>query len=262
MALPELPRDWTATRQALHQAAQIVGAVRAAVAPPQPNYLHLGLQVIPGRLTTGPLGAVGEWQLDLTSQTLRWYQAFKTPIALPVRGMTQRALANTVRELAAHAGYHLALDETRLSGDTPLEPDAAAAVAYGDALTALHTILEQVRASLPGPKTPLVVWPHGFDLSFLWFATGVESEEAPHMSFGFSPASEGLERPYLYAYAHPIPPGLTDLPLPAPARWHTVGWTGVVLPYDDVAPRQDAPEAIADIVRAVHAQVSPLLKSS
>lgn len=256
MALPDLTHNWPTTRHALHQAAQLLGAIRAAVAPPQINYLHLGLRVLPGRLTTGSLGAIGEWQLNLRTQTLHWYPLDREPVTLPTRGVTQRTLTDTAINVLAHAGYRLDLDRARLGGEDSLEPNPATAAAYGDALTAIFSLFERLRATLPGAKTPLVVWPHGFDLSFLWFRKQVGTEEAPHLSFGFSPASAGLDRPYFYAYAHPVPPGLTDAPLPEPARWHTAGWTGVVLPYDDVAPREDAEAAILGILREVFEQMS------
>ena len=262
MALPDLTQDWTSTRKALHQAAQILGAVRAAVAPPQINYLHLGLKVLPGRLSTGQLPALGEWHLNLRTQTLHWYPLKQEPVALPVRGHSQRALTDTVLKVLARAGHTINLDRSRLGGETPLEPNPTTAAAYGDALTAIFEVFERLRGALPGAKTPLLVWPHGFDLSFLWFPRRIESEEQPHMSFGFSPASEGLERPYFYAYAHPIPPDLTALPLPEPARWHTSGWTGIMLPYDEVAPREDAEAVVAAALRNVFEQVSPQLGGS
>lgn len=262
MPLPDLNPDWTSTRQALHGVARVLGAIRAAVAPPQVNWLHLALRVLPGRLSTGQLAALGEWHFDLRTQTLHWYPISQEPVAVSTRGLTQRTLTDTVLKLLAHDGSRLDLDRSRLGGETPLEPNPTTAAAYGDALTAIFEIFERVRAGLPGAKTPLVVWPHGFDLSFLWFPRAVESEEHPHMGFGFSPASEGLERPYFYAYPYPIPPDLTALPLPEPARWHTAGWTGLVLPYDEIAPREDADEVIASTLRGVFEQVSPLLGGS
>lgn len=262
MALPDLSHEWPATRQALHEAAQILGAIRAAVAPTQINYLNLGLRVLPGHLTTGPLGSVGEWQLDLRTQTLRWFPLHQRAIDLSARGVTQRVLTDIVVHLLAQAGHRITLNRARLDSETPMQPNPATATAYGDALTTIFTVFERLRASLPGAKTPLVVWPHGFDLSFLWFARRVASEEHPHLSFGFSPASAGLDRPYFYAYAHPMPPTLVDAPLPEPARWHTAGWTGVVLPYDDLAPREDAEAAVLGILRAVFDQMSSQLRTS
>ncbi|NLE52062.1 MAG: hypothetical protein GX613_11715 [Chloroflexi bacterium] len=260
MALPDLSHEWPATKQALHQPAQILGAIRAAVAPPQINYLHLGLRVLPGRLTTGPLAALGEWQLDLRTQTLRWFPLSGRTMALSTQNTTQRALTETVVKVLAHTGHNVTLDRARLGGDTPLKPNPTTAAAYGDALTAVFTLYERLRAALPGVKTPLVVWPHGFDLSFLWFPRQIESEESAHLSFGFSPGSAGLDRPYFYAYAHPIPAGLTATPLPEPARWHKAAWTGMVLPYDEVAPREDAQAAIMDILRAVFEQMASQLR--
>ena len=91
--------------------AQILGAIRAAVAPPQINYLHLGLRVLPGRLTTGPLAALGEWQLDLRTQTLRWFPLSGRTMALSTQNTTQRALTETVVKVLRQHGvpheYHL-----------------------------------------------------------------------------------------------------------------------------------------------------------
>ncbi len=46
MTLPAL-LNWDTTRTTLHQAAQVIGAVRAGVAAPEPNWAHLGLRVAP-----------------------------------------------------------------------------------------------------------------------------------------------------------------------------------------------------------------------
>ncbi len=65
MGLPALT-DWDATRRALHQAAQVVGAVRQTLCEPLPNNAHLGLFVSKKGLTTGRLGFFnGPIQLDL-----------------------------------------------------------------------------------------------------------------------------------------------------------------------------------------------------
>jgi hypothetical protein len=90
--------------------------------------------------------------------------------------------------------------------------------------------------------TPLVVWPHGFDLSFLWFrGNDLDEHSQPHMNFGFSPGSEGFPRPYLYSYAWPALSDLTSRPLLAPARWFNGSWKGAVVDYDSLT--DDKPEA-------------------
>ena len=227
MPLPDLNPDWTSTRQALHEVARVLGAIRAAVAPPQVNWLHLALRVLPGRLSTGQLAALGEWHFDLRTQTLHWYPISQEPVAVSTRGLTQRTLTDTVLKLLAHDGAGSTWTARGSAGRLRSSRTRTAA-AYGDALTAIFEVFERLRAGLPGAKTPLVVWPHGFDLSFLWFPRAVRSEEHPH-GLRLLPASEGLERPT----STPIPTrsarpdGATA---PRAARWHTAGWTGLVLP--------------------------------
>jgi hypothetical protein len=71
------------------------------------------------------------------------------------------------------------------------------------------------------------------------------------MNFGFSPGSTGFPRPYLYAYAWPLPDELTSRPLPAPARWFIGSWKGVVVDYDNLT--NDYPEAqVEELAREIY----------
>ena len=70
MSLPVL-QDWDETRRALHQVAQVMGVVRREVATPQPNWVHLGLQVTKQGWTTGEL-PIGELVLDASVATLTY----------------------------------------------------------------------------------------------------------------------------------------------------------------------------------------------
>ena len=107
--------------------------------------------------------------------------------------------------------------------------------------------------------SPVVVWPHHFDLSFLWFATTEATEKAPHLNFGFAPFSDGLPRPYFYAYAWPIPPGLLDVKLPPLAQWHTEGWTGVMIPYDSLHGMTGTSQVIEGLQTQIFQAIAPLL---
>ena len=98
-----------------------------------------------------------------------------------------------------------------LTGDAPLAVDAPTSAAYGEALYRVFTAVARFRARLAGPQTPIVVWPEHFDLSTLWFPTGDRSDSAPQMNFGFAPFDSSYPRPYLYAYAYPMPEGFEQL---------------------------------------------------
>ena len=173
---------------------------------------------------------------------------------------SQTSLADAVEKSLTDLGHPTTLKRDKITGNAIFTMDADAAADYARVLFLLHETFLSFRESLPGEKSRLVVWPHGSDLSFLWFASEVTSEEAPHMAFGFSPYSAGLERPYLYTYAHPVPDGLTDLALPDQTSWHTAGWTGTITRYDALLAQPDPVNTIENLLRQLFTQVSPLLR--
>lgn len=258
-SLPPIPAGWAATRSALHRAAQVIGAVRAGVAEPEPNWTHLGLRAIPTGLTSGELPGVGELALHFADLSIHYVPPEGDPVRIALDGHTQPALLAAVEQALKAAGHPVTPKRDKIGGEEPLAGDSSVAATYAVALHSLFRVLEQVRASLPGQTSRVVVWPHGFDAAFLWFATDEATEDAPHMAFGFSPYSAGLERPYLYSYAYPRPDGLTDTALPAPARWHTNGWTGALIPYDSLVGGAAPGTTLPGLLREIHARIAPLL---
>ncbi len=259
MTLPAL-LNWDTTRTTLHQAAQVIGAVRAGVAAPEPNWAHLGLRVAPEGLTTGVLPAVGELVLDFRMLTILYKPTTQDRVNFALAEHSQVSLANAIETTLIGLGHPTVLKRDKITSDTNFNMDEETAADYARVLFLLYEIYRSFRESLPGEKSRLVVWPHGFDLSFLWFATKAISEQSPHMAFGFSPYSAGLERPYLYTYAYPTPDGLTDIELPVNTKWHTKGWTGTVTGYDTLISEPDPVPMIENILRQLFTRVSPLLR--
>jgi hypothetical protein len=258
MTLPLLA-NWDSTRQALHQAAQIAGAVRGTLVPPQPNNAHLPLFVTPDGLTTGDLHGEGLIDLDFRQRALVYTCPAGTVTSLPLAGHTQVTLTDALLAAMQATGHPAAPKREKLTGTTALDADARLAADYADALYSIYSATARYRARLLGAMSPLVVWPHGFDLSFLWFARGFEERSDPHLNVGFSPGSPGLPRPYVYIYAYPAPPDMFDVQLPASARWNREPWTGIVIDYDQLA-AQDEPEMRLEAdLRAIYAAFAPLL---
>jgi hypothetical protein len=257
MRLPALAH-WETTRDGLHQASQVLKQVRLLVADPLPHSLHYSLQVVPQGISTGVLPSGGELALDFQRSAVS-YRRDGSAAEIPLAGHSLASLAPAVSEMLRQAGIELSLPYEKLNEAALFQIDPALAADYAHVLYSVFTATARFRARLLGSLSPIVIWPHHFDLSFLWFATQEASEQAPHMNFGFAPFSPGLERPYLYAYAWPIPSGLLDLKLPAPGYWHTTGWTGVVIPYDEIAKSSDPEGIIEDLQYTIFKKVSPLL---
>jgi Family of unknown function (DUF5996) len=281
MNFPQLT-DWVSSGHRLHQAAQLVGAVRLLVRDPVPNYLELGLRAEPTGLSTERLPSGGELRLDFGRAAMVCISKDGQAMAVPLDGHTQATLLEATLStlsaqgqplVAARAGAYTAAftdalkarghslsGSLQVTGTEPLEVNRAVSADYGQVLDRVYTATSRWRSRLSGFVTPLVVWPEHFDLSTLWFATPDSSEQAPHMNYGFAPFDAEFTEPYLYAYAHPMPEEFGALPLPAPARWHTAGWQGVVVHYEDLARAEDPEGLIEFTFEAIHAVLAPTLK--
>jgi hypothetical protein len=278
---------WEQSAHSLHQAAQLLGAIRILVRDPVPNSLELAMRIEPHGLSTEILPAGGEVLLDFQRAAMVYTPGVSEPVTIPLADHSQASLFETLLVAMAAQGdmlvprsdermsYTQALlmalearghrfkpQPGELTNDAPLTIDPRVSAEYIEALYRIFTATARFRARLIGSMTPIVVWPEHFDLSFLWFATERVSDEFPHMNFGFAPFDAETERPYLYAYAYPMPDGFERLPLPALAHWHTVGWKGVQVPYDKLVPVDDPEAEIESICEAVYELLSSSLVGS
>jgi len=284
MTLPPLT-DWMETALGLHRAALLLGVVQRLTQPPQQAYLELGLRLIPAGLSAGELPGGGRLLLDLAGGRLLLTAPGTPERAFPLAGRSQAGLfeelfatlaegalasrlppGDTLFErvaagAAARGGRYKPLQAESLLDPAPIRLDPQAAQAYALALQAAFTGLACFRAGLLGLQTPLVVWPEHFDLATLWFLGERVDESQPHLSFGFAPYSPGIEEAYFYAYAHPYPESYDTPALPEGARWHTQGWTGMVLPYNTLATRPDPVQAIEAAFSHTYASLLPLIAS-
>lgn len=277
MTLPSLTH-WEETAQSLHQVTVLMGAIRRLLLPHVPNYLELALQIKPAGLSTGQLPNGAEVSLDMSQAALVFQPSTGDAISISLIGHSQTSLFETLLAAFAAQGQALALKTAEYPSlteaflaalkakghrpislsETPLKVRPELAADYAKVLYRIFTAIARFRARLAGPMTPIVIWPEHFDLSFLWFATENATETGPHLNFGFAPYSPGIERPYLYSYAHPLPANFGSPQLPPLATWHTSGWTGVAVPYDELVKVAD-PEAV---IEATFAQVYQALLPS
>jgi hypothetical protein len=72
------------------------------------------------------------------------------------------------------------------------------------------------------------------------------------MNFGFSTGDDGIPDPYFYITAYPLPTGLVKTKLPPEASWHTLGWTGAVLPYAVLTNAEQPEQKLLGFLQHVH----------
>lgn len=226
--------DWEATRDALHQAAQVLNAIKVPATDRQPNALHHSLTPDAAALKTGKLNFGGELRLDFLASggTAITFSGEESGFSVPVAGHTQKSLLQAVLDALANLGHSVSPRLDAIEHDTPLQLDSNLVGNYAVTLDSIYDEMARFRGHLLGTMTPIVVWPHHFDMAFLYFLSGHDEHSDPHINFGFSPQSPGFPRPYFYVYRYPMPEGLLGTSLPEVARWHTEGWTGVVIDYD------------------------------
>lgn len=255
--LPPLIRA-DSTRDALHRAAQVLANFQKAFIPALPNALHLSLLVRHDGLTTRPL-SFGTLALDFTSGEVVCVMRNKET-RFVVNGQSPRTLRDTLLDHLAASGVRGIESVKPSEDDAPLHFDSAVGGEYATALWTIYTSIARVRGDWLGAVTPMVVWPHGFDLSTLYFPGNTPDEHAqPHINIGFSPTSAGFPRPYLYAYVSPMPEGATLIPLPSLARWTTDSWTGVVIDYDALRATDHPVAALEDTLRTVFTRLLGLM---
>ncbi len=273
---------WTQTARGLHQAAQILGAIRLLTREPVENYLELALRVEKIGVSSENLPSGGSLKLDFQEGTMLVISPSGQVESMTISGRTQAGLLEVLLEtlhrqgqplveaidgsfesafLAALKAKHHKLDGSlQVSNTDPMQIDTKLSATYGMALWRTFGAISRWRSRLTGFVTPAVVWSEHFDLSTLWFAGEKHDENAPHMNFGFAPFDAEFDQPYLYAYAYPMPEGFEQLPLATGAQWHTQGWKGMVMPYG-VLEASDDPEAlIENALEVVFHSLAPSLK--
>jgi len=260
--LPLPLAQWQETRDTLHAYSRILGKIRQALSPPQEHWWHASLLPSEGGLSTGPMpmdngSSSCSLTLDLDRHAVL-IAGQESSQTILLTGQSVNSLAGSILGALDVWGVQPAIDLSLFADETPLGYNPDHAQRYNQILQRLAEIWRGFQSELPGKVSPVQLWPHHFDLSLVWFSgrtvPGVDPNDVENaqeqMAFGFSTGDEGISDPYIYITAYPFPTGLTATPLPAPACWHTSGWQGALIPYNELAQRSDAVDRLREILRA------------
>ena len=256
MTLPSLT-DWEVTREALHQAALVLSPIKKlGVDPDEKFFHHVALHVAPEGLTTGTT-ASGGLLLNFMAGTVSYIPLKGQSLSISLAGHTQISLMDAILKTMEQSGMKIEPDRGKINHDSPLHIDLHQASDYASVLNTVYRALSVFHGSLSGDRTEPVVFPHHFDLSFLWFNGTAENEQQPHVNFGFSPGDDSIPRPYLYGYAWDGK-GFLDLQVSEPLH-HDPNYTGgVVLYYDDLRVSDNPGEMLKSALESIQKAASPL----
>lgn len=248
---------WAATKKSFHLYAQMLGKLRVALSPAQPNWMFTSLSLSARGLTTGAMpwhGTSLEASLDVFSSELvveRSTGACRRIALVPARTVAEifAELQTALESLDVTCTISTAPQE--LPDATPLHTDRRPADYEPEAVrrwfaaaTATASIFDEWRSLFFG-RTGVQVWWGAFDVSLLLF--GGKHVPAPTdrgyimkydldaelMAAGLYYGDEQTA-PFFYGYIFPQPAGAESLPIaPAAAAWSDAikEW---VLPYDAV----------------------------
>jgi hypothetical protein len=253
MEWPELPYEaWRDTRDTLHMYLQIVGKVRLALAPMEPQWGQVPLYVTARGLNTSPIphrNGVFDVDVDFVAHevSVRTAAGAVERIALEPRtvadfhallmaALEQAGAPVAVTELPSEVPDPIAFPED----DVHRSYDAEWANRWWRTLVSVDSVLKEHRARFLGRHTPVQFFWGTFDLAYTRFSgrpaeppPGADlimrlSANAEEVCAGFWPGDERLSEPAFFAYAYPAPAGIE-----AGERWNAeLG--EFVLPYEAV----------------------------
>ena len=278
-ALPSLPlEEWRPTKETLHRVLQIVGKIRLEHAPFGNHWWHSTLHVTPRGLRAPHMVAGDrsfEIAVDLVDHEVTVATSAGDRSTVPlVDGQSVAAFYDRLMAACAAVGIAVDLANPRpwdLNDDRPFAEDdehaaydAAWVDRYRRILVWVDYAFRMEAGRFSGKTSPVHLFWHAMDLAMTRFsgrpatvpagADMLTREGYSHevISFGFWPGDANVPFPAFYAYAAPLPAGLTDHPLrPATAAWQANGMA--LLPYEDVRVADDPRAALQAFLESAYA---------
>lgn len=268
---------WAPTKKTFHLYVQMLGKLRVALSPAQPNWMFTALYLSARGVTTGPIpwhGTAVEASIDVFSSEIvvqRSTGATRRIALLPVRTVAEIYTALQTALEALDVECTISPIPQEVPDTTPLHEDRRPAGYEPEAVQrwfaaaiATATIFDAWRAHFFG-RTGIQLWWGALDVALMLFnGKHVPAPtdrgylmkydlDAELMNVGLFYGDE-VTAPFFYAYIFPQPAGAEHLPIaPAAASWSDAikEW---VLPYDAVRTAADPTAELSAFLDAVYLQ--------
>lgn len=268
---------WAPTKQSLHLYAQMLGKMRLALSPPQPNWMFTPLYLSARGLTTGPMPCSAssiESVLDVFDSAIEIFKSDGR--SRKVSLLPARTIAEVYADISAalaelNVSCYISPVPQEVPDTTPLHEDRRlrdydqdAVLRWFQTNTAIAGIFERWRSRFFG-RSGIQLWWGAFDLALILFSGKHVAPptdrgylmkydlDAELMNVGLFLGDE-KNTPFFYGYIYPEPSGAQSLPIrPATASWSAAlhEW---VLPYQDVRSSADPAATIRAFIDAIYEQ--------
>lgn len=275
MNWPALPyEEWKDTRDTLHMQLQVLGKVRLALSPLEPEWANVALYLTGRGVWTStiphPSGEVFDIDVDLVEHTA----AVRTASGGSERVSMQQPVAGFYAELMdalERAGVPVEIstlpsevpDPIRFPDDTVHTTyDGAAVTRFWRALLSVEAVLREHRARFHGKAPPVQLWWGSLDLTTTrYFGRPVTpppdadvimrvGSDEELVCGGFWPGDARTRYPAFFAYKYPKPEGSEG------GRFWNDDLGEFILPYDDVRESADPRQTLLDFLDYVFTAVS------
>jgi uncharacterized protein DUF5996 len=267
MLWPQLPfEEWNDTRDTLHMQLQVIGKVRLALSPLEPEWANVALYPTARGLWTStiphPSGEVFDVDIDLVEHRVEVRTGSgrieSMPLHVPVArfyselmdALERAGVPVEISTLPSEVPDPIAFPEDTLHATY----DREAVTRYHRVLLGVEAVLRERRARFNGKAPPVQLWWGALDLTMSLY-TGRALEPPTHANVitrvggdaeqfcaGFWPGDERTPRPSFFAYMYPQPDGVEQA-----RRWSRERGE-FLLPYDEVRTSKDPRAALLEFL--------------
>jgi hypothetical protein len=280
---PALPyEEWRDTRDTLHMYLQVIGKLRLALSPFEPEWANVPMYVTARGLTTstipaGPRTVDAEFDLIDHALVLRSSdgQIERRALGGPVADFYE----DVMRALARlHVNAAISVVPSEVSNPIPFPEDRTHATyepahvtRFFRVLSAIDAIVKEHRAGFRGRTTPVQFFWGSFDLALVRYSgrrldpppgAGVIarfSADAEEICTGWWPGDERVPYPAFFAYGYPKPAGIeVESIQPAGAAWNDPAGE-FILPYETARSLPDPRLGVREFLRSTYASAATLM---
>ena len=268
---PELPYEaWRDTRHTLHMYLQVVGKVRLALAPMEPQWGQVPLYVTARGLNTSPIAhpnGVFDVDVDLVDHVVAIRTAEGRVERVPLVPQTVADFYAALMAALDRAGVATEISTSAVEIPDPIDfPSDVVHASYEPewarrfhrALVEIDAVLKEHRARFRGKTSPVQFFWGSFDLAYTRYSGKLfepdptagtilrYTHDAEQACAGFWPGDAGAPEPIFFAYTWPQPDGIDG-----ELRWNgTLG--ELVLPYSDVCAAADPSRELLDFLESAY----------
>ncbi|HEY1656409.1 MAG TPA: DUF5996 family protein [Candidatus Tumulicola sp.] len=271
-AWPPLPLEgWRDTCDTLHMYAQIVGKIRLALSPPEPQWAHVAMYVTPHGLTTGPIpfeNRTFQIDFDFVEHRVRVVASDGRENSLELRPRSVAEFYRTLMQMLNDLDISVRIWPMPVEVSNPIRfdrddahaaYDPRAARRFAEVLAHVDAAMKEHRAPFRRRHTLVQFFFGSFDLAYARFsgrpATPPSDDvimanamDAQEICAGFWPGDDRFPEPTFWCYAFPKPPGSERLAVRPSAAFWSDAMGEFVLRYEDVRSAESPRAALREFL--------------